>query len=107
MSDSTFTIRIPGSVWDDFLDPLTTGMASEIGFTTPRFVKRGKGYQAIFEGVTREQALEVAEYFTDRANTLLGQGTWGMSDDPDIMRERGVYRAALKAAERIRQQVRA
>jgi hypothetical protein len=104
MSD-TMTIRIPQSVYYDALDPDASGMAAEIGLPDPEYVRIGKGASYLYKGVTIEQALDVAEYIGDRASMLLGQGYRGMSEDPEEVRVRGCYRAAIKAAEKIRKNV--
>lgn len=97
------TIRIPGRVYDDYLDPMVSGMAAELELAKPLFVKRGKGTSALY-AMTAEQALEVAGYLHDRGVTLLGQG---ISDpyDPFEKADRDTHRAAIKTAERIRQEV--
>lgn len=100
-----YTIKIPGSVWYDTLDPNVSGMEKEIGLPAPQSRKVGKGEQFIYENVTAEQAEDVAEYLGDRGEMLLGQGYRGMSEDPEEMRSRNIYRAAIKTAAKIRQQV--
>lgn len=105
MSDQTMTIRIPQSVYYDALDPGISGMHEEIGLPDPEYVRVGKGASYLYKGVTIEQALDVAEYIGDRGSMLLGQGYRGMSDDPEEMRARDCYRAAIKAAEKIRKNV--
>lgn len=90
------TITLPRSVWDDYLDPACSGMQAEMELPKPTWKKVGKGSQAIYEGVTLEQAEEVAEYLWDRGDTLIG------NEEPEY---RGVHRRAMATAERIRAQV--
>lgn len=91
-------VRIPGKVWDDFLDPRASGMQAELGLGEPRHVRRGRGTQAVYDNVPAESVLELAEYLRDRGNTLLAQG---IDDpyDPEEKATRDVYRSAVKTAE--------
>lgn len=91
-------ITFPGSVYEDALDPGTSGMAKEIGLPEPKVIRRGRGYTCVYEGITEDQAREAADYVYSRADTLLGQGI----DDPydaEEKRLRNTYRAAMKAAD--------
>lgn len=85
-------IRMPGRVWEDYLDPKASQMQGEIGLPNPRRVKRGKGWTAVYDDVTPEQAEEVAEYLRDRAWVLLG------NEEPEY---RGVHRAAMAVSQTI------
>jgi hypothetical protein len=91
MENAMLTITIPNAVWLDYLDPAASGMAAELGLPEPTFRKVGFGSQAVYEGITPEQADEIEGYLFDRARTLLGQDESG-----------NVHRAALKASEKIR-----
>lgn len=93
---TTVTITIPGSVFYDALDPLCSSMAEEMELPKPERRKRGKGAQYLYAGITSEQAEEVAEYLHDRGTGLM-YGT-----DPEL---RPVYRAAIRTAAKIREQV--
>lgn len=86
------TIRVPGAVWYDALDPMATDMQADLGLPEPRWVKRGYGSQAVYDDVPAAAARELAEYLGSRAFMLLGQ-------DEDNAH---VHRAALKCAGRIR-----
>ena len=87
------TIKLPGSVWDDYLDPQTTNMEAELGLAPPRISKVGFGHRMTYEGVSPEIALELAEYLEDRAGVLIGQ------DDPA---NNHIHRAAIRSAQAIR-----
>ena len=100
------TIKLPGRVWDDYLDSGVSGMAAEIGLPDPMHVKHGKGTRTIYQDVPADKAGEVADYLADRANLLLGQG---ISDPYDVFekRDRDTHRAAIKAADEIRRHIKA
>ena len=93
----TITITVPGAVWYDYLDPAATGMQAELGLPLPRHRRVGKGSQAVYEGVSPEVARELADHLEDRAGGMLN------SDDED----RHAHHSAIKAAKRIRREVRA
>jgi hypothetical protein len=94
------TLRIPGSVFDDFLDPLSTDMAAAIGLPSPTIRRHGAGCIVTYTDVTAVQAEDVAEHLDGRGATLLGQGA--IQGDDEDRRCRDVYRAAINTAARIR-----
>lgn len=95
-TDTLVEVRVPGSVWDDFLTPLATEMQAELGLPRPRFVKRGKGSTAIYADVPVDVARELAEYLISRGELLLS------NSDPEYDGlERGMYRRAIKTGELI------
>lgn len=81
---STIEVRIPGRVWEDALDPMTTAMQAELGLPQPSRQKKGRGWTAVYEQVPADVALELALYLDERADTLSQQ-----SPEP---RERELYR---------------
>jgi hypothetical protein len=85
-------IRIPGRVWYDYLDPMASGMAAEIGLPRPHWTKVGKGHQAIYREVSVAQAREVAEFLMDRGFLLLN------NVEPE---EREIHRKAVEVAQGI------
>lgn len=95
--ERTLVVRIPGSVWYDALDPAATDAQADHGLEEPRTVTRGKGWQAVYDDVPVEAALELAEYLSSRASMLLSQGYLEKY-------EADTHRAAIKAAERIRKE---
>lgn len=90
------TIRLPGVVYDDYLDPMATGMQAELGLGEPTIRKAGYGYRVTYEGVSPEVALELARYLDDRAWVARGNGEM----------DNHVHRVAMKSAEAIRKQAR-
>lgn len=100
----THTISIPGRVWEDFLDPMCSGMQAELQLPEPRRVRAGKGSRYVYDAVPKETALHLAGYLHDRGDTLLGQG---ISDpyDPFEKADRDMLRAAVKTAATIRMDV--
>lgn len=93
---TTITIKIPGSVWDDFLDPGATTMEAELELPASTNRSVGKGYQVTYPDVPLDVAAEVADYLRSRGELLLS------NSDPEFDgRERGVYRRAIKAADQI------
>jgi hypothetical protein len=101
---TTTTISVPGSVYYDALDPLCSGMAAEIGLPTPTTQKRGKGTSFVYAGISFEQAEEVADYIGGRGESLLGDPVDDRYD-PCEKATRDCYRAAVKAAAKIRVQI--
>lgn len=100
-SASTITVRVPGAVWSDFLDPLATGMEAELELPPRRTVKRGKGYSVIYENVPAAVARELADYLSSRGELLLS------NSDPEFDgQERGWYRSAIRTAEKITEALR-
>lgn len=99
---TTTTIKVPGRVWDDFLDPLISGMQAELGLPQPKRVNAGKGWRAVYENVPTEVARELADYLYDRGDTLLGQGV-SDPDDPFEKAGRDTYRAAIVVSGKIRE----
>lgn len=98
----TVKVAVPGRVWEDFLDPLCSGMQAELGLPQPKRVTAGKGWRAVYEAVPTEVARELADYLYERGDLLLGQSV----DDPyDPMEKamRDTYRAAVKASGKIRE----
>lgn len=94
-------VQMPGRVWDDFLDPAATGMEAELELPERRVVKRGRGESVFYDGVPDPIAAELADYLSDRAGLLLN------NSDPEFdARERGIYREAIRVAERIRYRLR-
>lgn len=89
---TNLTITLPGRVWEDYLDPMASGMQAELGLSEPERKPQGKGWRAVYIDVPTTVAHELAEYLSDRAELLLGQDDDG---------QRNVHRAALKAAETI------
>lgn len=85
-------VTLPGRVWEDYLDPLASGMQADIGLPAPTWRKVGKGTQAIYSDVTCAQALELVEYLRDRAEMLL------TNEEPEY---RGVHRSAIEASKKI------
>jgi hypothetical protein len=85
----TIEIVVPGAVWDDYLDPLSSGMEAELDLGARRRRRAGYGFQMIYEGASLESAYELAGYLADRAELLLNQ-------DDDGMRQ--THRRALKLA---------
>lgn len=97
----TITIRMPGTVWEDFLDPLASSMQAELELPAMRRVKRGRGWTAVYEDVSEDVARETMRYLQERGDTLLG------NSDPEFdSRERGVYRKAIAVAEKIYEDLR-
>lgn len=96
-------VRIPGRVFDDYLDEKASGMAAALGLPEPGRRKAGKGWSYWYV-VSAAVAEELGRYLAGRAETLLGQG---ITDpyDPFEKRERDVHRAALRVAEQIREAV--
>jgi (2Fe-2S) ferredoxin len=90
------TVRIPGAVWYDALDPAASGMAREMGLPKPRSRKQGKGTSYFYDDVTTEQAQEIAEHLRDRGELMLAN-----SEPWYETRERTTYRAMIRTAERI------
>lgn len=97
---SNSAIEIPGRVWDDFLNPLTSGMEKDLGLPRPTHRRRGRGFVVRYENVTANTARELAEYLRDRGETLLNQGVCDPYD-PMEKAERDTYRAAIRSAERL------
>lgn len=93
---NTVTFTVPGSVWYDTLDPLTSGMEAEIGLPEPSRRKVGTGVQYIYEGVKLGAAEETADYLIDRGADLLRQ------DSGDDESTRATYRRAIATGDRIR-----
>lgn len=100
-------VDIPERVWLDTLDPLCSGMQADLELGEPELVRRGKGGTRRYRDVPVATALDLAEYVGGRGEMLLAQGAEGMGDDPVVKAERDCYRAAVKVAARIRQQVEA
>lgn len=100
----TVTIKVPGRVWWDALDPLASQMQAELELGEPRRVRRGRGETMIYEGVSVQQARDLAEYVGGRGSMLLGQRPTYV-DDPDEKRERDTYRAAVRLADTIYEMV--
>jgi hypothetical protein len=105
---TALAISVAGSVWDDYLDPATSGMEGELALTPLRTVKRhGRGRRVMYEPVTVEQALDLADYLRGRAHVMLSNSeapfdpayTW------DYLRERQIHNAALVAADVIEKAV--
>ncbi|HSX21147.1 MAG TPA: hypothetical protein VLE97_00040 [Gaiellaceae bacterium] len=67
--DEPVTLRVPGSIFDDCLDPRATDVPKDHDWPTPRFVRRGYGVQAVYV-VERETALEIVDWILDRSETL-------------------------------------
>lgn len=90
-------IRIPGSVWHDYLDPLATAMHDELGLSDyrPEIRNVGKGTQHIYD-VPAQLAGELADYLDDRAEVLIA------NEEPEY---RAVHRRALRLAEQIRREM--
>jgi hypothetical protein len=69
-------IRVPGVVFDDYLDPNATGMEAELGLGPRRYRRVGAGRQVLYD-VPGSVALDLAGYLHDRAETLRGQDDVG------------------------------
>lgn len=96
---ATLDIRVPGSVWNDYLDPSATTMQAELELPKPVWKKSGSHQSAIYTGVPPAVARELADYLFDRADSLLGNiDTW---DRESAARERRPHYAAKKVAEAI------
>lgn len=93
---SGLTVKVPGVVWADFLDPRATEMQAELELPEPGRITRGRGWTAVYADVPVAVARELAEYLRDRGELLLSN-----SDPAYDGRERGWYRSALKVAETI------
>jgi hypothetical protein len=93
MDSSSQTVTVPGKVWDDYLDPMVTPIAQEIGLPDYTQRRKGRGWQVVYAEVSPETARDLAGYLEDRAESLL----WG-SDDED----RTTHRRALDLAATIR-----
>ena len=91
--DSAQTITVPGKVWDDYLDPMATPIAEQIGLPDYTQRRKGRGWQVIYPKVCPEAARNLAGYLEDRADAML----WG-SDDED----RATHRRAVAIAAQIR-----
>lgn len=91
-------IRVPGRVWDDYLDPNCSTMQVELGLDAvpQRWRKVGKGSQLIYSDVPLDIARELADYLNDRGRSLLGD------EEPET---RGVHRRAMLLAAAIRAQI--
>jgi hypothetical protein len=96
------TIKIPGNVWYDYLDPQATGMQAELGLPRAKSRQVGKGWQAVYRDVDEAVVRELAKYLEDRAGTLLSQG-WPPYE-ADEQRERNTHRRAIRLAEQLRRQ---
>ena len=92
--ESTLTEwRVPGAVWDDALDPAATGVPREEGWPEPiRHVRRGYGYQAIYQDIPRRIAIAIASYVLDRAEGL----TFGVDPDESARQRKAVKWAAAE-----------
>lgn len=90
------TVTMPRTVWDDFLDPLASGMQSELELPAPRHRALGRGGQVIYDDVPIDIARELGDYLRSRAELLLS------NSDPEFeARERGMYRRAISVADAI------
>jgi hypothetical protein len=85
-------ISVPGVVYYEALDPLTTQVPQELGLPTPRSRKQGKGRTFFYDGLTTWQAEEVAAHLHNHAETL-----WGSTDPM----ERSALRACSTCAQQI------
>jgi len=77
------------------LDPLASSVPVELDLPVPTWRKAGGGHQAIYRGVTVEQAWRVIEALEDRANAT------SRYDD----RHRATGRALRDTASRLRRQL--
>jgi hypothetical protein len=87
----TLTIKIPGAVYHDALDPLATQIPDESGWPKPTRKRVGRWGSSWTYELTREQTEEMETYLRERAQSLM------YAADPDP-----VYRTTLKTCERIR-----
>jgi hypothetical protein len=97
-------VGVPGRVWEDFLDPMTSGMQAELGLPEPEIKKAGKGRRFVYRDVPITVALDLAGYLAARGDTLLGQG---IDDpyDPEEKAARDTLRAGVTTAAKIRSEV--
>lgn len=94
-SGNLVVVQMSRDVWDDYLDPSTSSMESELGLPQPQHRKGVVTYEA-----PPRVAMELAGYLGDRGGTLLGQSGEDASN-------RRAHREAVKIANAIEEEVRA
>ena len=89
-------ITIPGTAYYECLDPLASGMASDLKLPEPSIVRAGRGVRVTYKGLTPEQVRAVGRHFCDMGDL------WLNNSDPEFDKaERARYRVLVKTGERL------
>lgn len=90
-------LTIPGTIYDDCLDPLATSVPKEAGWPTPKLRRKGLGKQAIYE-TDEITARCIIQHIANRADDM----AYGV--DPEMSRmARTMRRWATNAIEALKE----